>query len=160
VWEATADFRLRSILYARGPPSVSVPALTVPRAKAAMSDENTAGRATNMRERGLALFGACGALCAVTSSFTYRWTTNFDTSDSRFLIATVFCGLPYASACIGFIWLVSGVPCYRLPGIWSALRAWQRVVLVTFVFLAAWVVIICVAYLLDLTTTPPSNSPL
>jgi hypothetical protein len=125
-----------------------------------MGDVNTTPKQANTRVCGLVVFGASGVLCAVTSFLTYRWTTDFDISDSRFLIATLFCGLPYASACIAFIWLVSGVPCYRLPRSWNTLQAWQRVVLASFVCLAAWVLIVCVAYLLALTTTPPVNTAL
>ena len=125
-----------------------------------MIDLDTNWRTTNWRECGLVLFGTCGVFCAVASFLVYRWTTDFGIYDSRFWIATVFCGLPYASACIGFICLVSGVPCRRLPRSWPALRAWQRVVLASFVLLAAWVLVICLAYLLTLTTPPPVNMAL
>jgi hypothetical protein len=82
---------------------------------------------------GWALFLAGGLAFVVTSSVLYWWVVHVNIEMISFLSYSFFCAPLCFVSCIGFIQLVSGTTCNRLPGIWRSLALWRRLVILSFV---------------------------
>jgi hypothetical protein len=114
-----------------------------------MSILETASGSSRIRKRGLGLF-AVGSVFYVMAIFVMdRLRVQGGAFHYVLLPACVVFGV----ACIGFVELVSGAPCYRLRRAWAQLRGWQCVMIGTFVVVASLVVVLCIGTFLILSLT-------
>jgi hypothetical protein len=94
-----------------------------------------------IRKRGLALF-AVGSILYVLAVFVMD---RLRAGGGAFHYVLLPAWIPLVVACLGFVELVSGAPCYQLKARWAELRAWQCAMIGVFLTVTSVVAIICIA---------------